>query len=489
MDVRCDRCNTEYEFEDDKITDAGVTVKCTSCGHVFKVKKRPGIVPASALRADPQPADGNEAAKREWRVRKANGDIFTFKELTTLQKWIVERKVAREDEISLTGESWKRLGNIAELSSFFQVVEVADRALAQQAAGAPPAQPQFPTAFTPPGGAYVYPPQGMPGYGTTPAMPLTPQTMPGPVFTPQPMPAFVPGGMPQGPTGGFNPGPAMQRGPMPRTWTPNDEVPLEQVLKAAGLRRSAWKWVFLLAVAGGGAGGWYYYTRYWRPVHGPLFPSIEATTAAPNPPESKPAIQPPPPVATPTPATPVAVEAKPPVPVPEPAKPPEPPKPEAAKPAEASKPAEKPVEAKPEKAVKAVEPGKKGEVAEKGVPAAKDYDWYIRRGDQLRERGKSAQALEMYGKAVDLQPDSVEALAGRGLCYVDMEQFGTAIASLEQALKVQDRYGPAIMGLAEAHRQQGDKVNALKYYQQYLDVLPDGPEADVARTNIDRLKE
>jgi len=69
-------------------------------------------------------------------VRQSNGNIFTFRELTTLQKWIIEQKVSRDDEISLAGEQWKRLGNIAELASFFQVVEAAERGKAAQAAPA-----------------------------------------------------------------------------------------------------------------------------------------------------------------------------------------------------------------------------------------------------------------------------------------------------------------------------------------------------------------
>src|SRR2546423_1081542 len=75
----------------------------------------------------PTQSGGPGGAAREWKVRQANGNVFTFKELTTLQKWIVERKVSRDDEISLTGESWKRLGNIAELASFFQVVDEAQK--------------------------------------------------------------------------------------------------------------------------------------------------------------------------------------------------------------------------------------------------------------------------------------------------------------------------------------------------------------------------
>src|SRR5205807_5800758 len=40
MDVRCEKCMTVYEFDDSKVGDQGVTVKCTQCGNLFKVKRR-----------------------------------------------------------------------------------------------------------------------------------------------------------------------------------------------------------------------------------------------------------------------------------------------------------------------------------------------------------------------------------------------------------------------------------------------------------------
>src|SRR5438045_4097471 len=41
MDVRCEKCMTVYEFDDAKVGEQGVTVKCTQCGNLFKVKRRP----------------------------------------------------------------------------------------------------------------------------------------------------------------------------------------------------------------------------------------------------------------------------------------------------------------------------------------------------------------------------------------------------------------------------------------------------------------
>ncbi|HZJ56081.1 MAG TPA: hypothetical protein VFD38_18200, partial [Myxococcaceae bacterium] len=62
-----------------------------------------------------------------WRVRSPSGRVIAFRELTSMQKWIVERKFGRDDEISLHGDHWKRLGDIAELQPFFLLLDEVDR--------------------------------------------------------------------------------------------------------------------------------------------------------------------------------------------------------------------------------------------------------------------------------------------------------------------------------------------------------------------------
>src|SRR5512143_1445131 len=218
MDVRCERCRAQYVFDDEQVTPAGLTVQCTNCGHVFKVKKKELVVtvpvkpdelegvPLPATAAAPKPAGsaatppaagaaGHEERPRdprepprEWRVRQGSGNIFTFRELTTLQKWIIEQKVSRDDEISLSGDQWKRLGNIAELASFFQVVEAAERGKAAQAAPAvtpvPMSLPVYGVTLQPP--PIYAPPPAYPGppYGPTPSAPL-----PVPEYRQEPLPA------------------------------------------------------------------------------------------------------------------------------------------------------------------------------------------------------------------------------------------------------------------------------------------------------------
>lgn len=137
MDVRCEKCQTEYELDESKLKPGGVTVKCTTCGHMFKVRRRPsGHVSSSPL---PPPGDGfgprspladGDESDRTWLVRLEDGEIKTCRELSTLQKWIVSGRVTRECAISRTGKKWKPLGEIGELSSFFAIADEARQARA-----------------------------------------------------------------------------------------------------------------------------------------------------------------------------------------------------------------------------------------------------------------------------------------------------------------------------------------------------------------------
>lgn len=52
MDVRCARCGIEYEFDDALISERGTMVRCTECGHQFRVH------PSHVIPAEPD----------EWRV-------------------------------------------------------------------------------------------------------------------------------------------------------------------------------------------------------------------------------------------------------------------------------------------------------------------------------------------------------------------------------------------------------------------------------------
>ena len=56
MDVRCERCGSQYELDEDRVTEAGVAVRCTHCDHVFMVKKQAVAVTSSISQLNGPPA-------------------------------------------------------------------------------------------------------------------------------------------------------------------------------------------------------------------------------------------------------------------------------------------------------------------------------------------------------------------------------------------------------------------------------------------------
>jgi tetratricopeptide (TPR) repeat protein len=109
-------------------------VRCTNCGHQFKVRR----------------PDAGEPGADKWAVRTASGQQLTFLTLRELQRAILAKQVARGDVLTRGGGPPRPLGTIAELEPFFE--------------GRTSSRP-------PPGGLVVNTPQPIPGAPGVPAFP------------------------------------------------------------------------------------------------------------------------------------------------------------------------------------------------------------------------------------------------------------------------------------------------------------------------------
>lgn len=105
MDVRCNRCSTEYEFDDALISERGTTVKCTNCGYQFKV----------------YPTGAAGGAPERWVVRTQSGKELVYTSLRDLQRGIADRQVEPDDLLSRGNQPARPLRTIAELEPFFEM--------------------------------------------------------------------------------------------------------------------------------------------------------------------------------------------------------------------------------------------------------------------------------------------------------------------------------------------------------------------------------
>ena len=122
------------------------------------------------------------------------------------------------------------------------------------------------------------------------------------------------------------------------------------------------------------------------------------------------------------------------------------------------------------------------------APRPKDFDQLMVEGERLRAKDKAEAALALFTRAAELKPDRAEPQAAGGYALLDMEKPAQAEQAFRGALQLNGRYGPALIGMAEALKALGKKPQAIEYYQKYLEVLPNGPEAAVAKNSIERLK-
>ena len=115
------------------------------------------------------------------------------------------------------------------------------------------------------------------------------------------------------------------------------------------------------------------------------------------------------------------------------------------------------------------------------------FEQLVAQADRLRQSDHAAKAMNLYQKALELEPDDPDALSGMGWCYVDLEQPDPAIATFKQVLTKAPRFSDAHMGIAEAYRMKGMKRDATKHYQEYLNIMPNGEDADLARRMLKDL--
>jgi tetratricopeptide (TPR) repeat protein len=56
-------------------------------------------------------------------VRTADGNVHSLSGLPWLQKWILERRVSAHDQVSMDGQTWRRLSELSELEAAFRMVD------------------------------------------------------------------------------------------------------------------------------------------------------------------------------------------------------------------------------------------------------------------------------------------------------------------------------------------------------------------------------
>jgi TolA-binding protein len=425
--------------------------------------------------------------------------VSVLRELTTLQRWIVEGTLGREDEIGLDGETWRVLGTIPDLGPFFAAADArAQVAILEQELARLRARPQ-------PAPEMAASAPAAPSVPTQAARPR-PRTLSTVPPTPVASPPLNRALSPVARASPYAEGPGSSEPAFTRT-AGGFGIPPTDDWEPPKLSRGLGAWVvgvlLLLVLAGTGTAAYFY---VWRPerqrareeqarnsqlerdqaerearlkaaeqrAKEELLQSLaaaqgrDAGTPAPDAGASpRGALEPPVPPAS-APAGPAPAEAR----VPSPtlaAGPNKPPSPRAAPDAEASGAAP---------AAPVLLPG-----------GPQTFEDWMAEADRRRTHERASSALAAYDRALALKPQRSEAHAGRGLALLDLGRRPEALVEFQRALELDPRDGVAVLGLAETYRSLGRTEEARRAYQRYLEGWPGGPDATAARAALESLKE
>jgi predicted Zn finger-like uncharacterized protein len=451
MDVRCDRCQTEYELEDDSVATGGASVQCTTCGHTFVVSRRkPDLTPT--------PGPTTEMAAPAWVLTTEEGKTHRFRDPTTLQKWIVERRVGRNDRVTPPGASPRRLGDMDELRAFFDLVDQADRAASARVAR--PTEPETPQRLSagarghssPSSPNYASPNYASPNYAS-------------PDFDDDDV--LSSGRRSRG---------GAQRGRVARL-----DSDIEAGLTTMGIddsmsmvlpqRNIARKLGLGILAAGLVAGGFYFGTR----SNGPSKTIATAPAPTPAPPSPPPAaLAPTPPTATPPTVTPT--------PPPAAAAPP----PSSPAPTAAAKPV--PPDDTPPEPVPAARPAGRAGAAEASSGRPRTYEQLVAEANRALENGNTAKAQKAVDEALRLQPSGVAAVTASAYVLLDKRKPLAAVGEFKRALNNSPNFPQALFGVGEAYRSAGDTAQAIDAYKKYLAAAPAGEDAPAARRQLRELE-
>ena len=424
MDVRCERCQTEYEVEDASVSDLGTEVQCSDCGHLFVVRRPEAAASQASGNREP---DGQDAGA--WVIETAAGRTLRLHDLTTLHKWIIERRVTREDRILRDQEPWQRLGDSAELMQFFDIVDSAERARTADT----PLPAALPAPLAPP---VLEPPAAMPQAPSPERSPFQAPSAP-----PRRLVPTAATGKPTAPFQGASPNAV--------------DLGATQIIHIKPARTHVLLKLFLtmlVAAVVAYAGILWQHHRLRSAMISSSGTAEDATAA-----NSSAAGLRAPTAPTPAESSEAAAES-----------------PEGDGSSAHGPVVEPIVEDKRADTLHLLGRGKRP--AGTGKPT-------LARKAKSEPSAHSSVAIASAAK-----PNAPAALAAQGYVALNHRQFAQAISLFKRALAGNPSNGTALFGLAEAYRGGGQPGLALQSYRRYVEILPFGPDAGSSRFQIRTLE-
>ncbi|MDO8885680.1 PIN domain-containing protein [Candidatus Oleimmundimicrobium sp.] len=98
-------------------------------------------------------------------------------------------------------------------------------------------------------------------------------------------------------------------------------------------------------------------------------------------------------------------------------------------------------------------------------------------------------AINMYQRSLEIQSNNTNVRTDLGIAYFYLGMNDAAIREFQEVIKIDPNHPNAHFNLGIVFwRGKNDLKNALKEFERYLELLPEGPSAEEAKQNITQIK-
>ncbi|MCL6472999.1 MAG: tetratricopeptide repeat protein [Firmicutes bacterium] len=125
----------------------------------------------------------------------------------------------------------------------------------------------------------------------------------------------------------------------------------------------------------------------------------------------------------------------------------------------------------------------------------KSADAWVKLGNAYSDYAKSSndssalsKAIDSYRKALELDPNNVNARVDMAIQYFYSGQVETATAEARKAIEINPNHALAYFNLAEFLRASGKSEEAIQAYEKYIELDPKGEGVKLAKDRIAVLK-
>lgn len=74
-----------------------------------------------------------------------------------------------------------------------------------------------------------------------------------------------------------------------------------------------------------------------------------------------------------------------------------------------------------------------------------------------------------------------------GMFYMHKGDYDAAIDRFKDAIRLKPNFAKPRLLLGELYEKRGDKTDAIRYYKEFLEILPDGPDSKKVRGRLEKL--